>query len=173
MTPVAVTWRYDPDRLAVYGREFVNFVPKRRDVIAAADDLRRHTLANLPLPLERMIYLASTRDYNSGLYYHQGLALRYSDEAACEGLADCHRESFRELLSASLESLVQQLQSYAESTGALTSNFITAWRELEPYRVAVPVGTDPLASDFLFSNLRVALAIFESRLSPPPLAPPA
>jgi hypothetical protein len=146
---------------------------KRSDVLAAADDLRRHTLAHLPLALERMIYLASTRDYNNGLYYHQGLASRYSEAAACEGLADCHRESFHELLNASLEELVQQLQSYAESTGAIASTFVTAWKELEPYRVAVPVGTDPFAANFMFSNLKVALAIFEARLSPgmpPPLA---
>jgi hypothetical protein len=144
---------------------------KRSDVLAAADDLRRHTLAHLPLALERMIYLASTRDYNNGLYYHQGLASRYSEAAACEGLADCHRESFHELLNASLEELVQQLQSYAESTGAIASTFVTAWKELEPYRVAVPVGTDPFAANFMFSNLKVALAIFETRLSPRMPAP--
>ena len=140
--------------------------------MAAADDLRRRTLAHLSLPLERMIYLASTRDYNTGLYYHQGLASRYSEEAACEGLADCHREAFRELLAASLEDLVRQLHAYAESTGTLESNFITAWKELQPYRVAVPVGTDPLAAEFVFSNLKIALAIFERRLAPPPPALP-
>jgi rhamnogalacturonyl hydrolase YesR len=51
------------------------------DVLAAADDLRRRTLVELTRPLERLIYLASTRDYNTGLYYHQGLAARFSEEA--------------------------------------------------------------------------------------------
>jgi hypothetical protein len=120
-----------------------------------------------------MIYLASTRDYNSGLYHHEGLASRYSAEAACESLADCHRESFAELLAASLEDLVRQLQSYATSTQTLASNFVTTWQELEPYRASVPVGTDPLAAQFVFSNLKVALAIFASRLAPRPAAPPA
>ncbi|HEY0704761.1 MAG TPA: hypothetical protein VGD60_18475 [Candidatus Acidoferrales bacterium] len=141
--------------------------------MAAAEDLRRRTLIHLPLALERMIYLASTRDYNSGLYHHEGLASRYSAEAACEGLADCHHESFRELLAASLEDLVRQLQAYADSTDTLASNFVTTWQELEPYRAAVPVGTDPLAAQFVFSNLKVALAVFASRLAPPPGAPPA
>jgi hypothetical protein len=135
-------------------------------VLAVADDVRRRTLAHLPSALGRMIYLASTRDYNNGLYYHQGLASRYSEAAACEALADCHRESFHELLGTSLEDLVQQLQAYAESSGAITTNFVAAWKELAPYRVAVPVGTDPLAADFVFSNLKVALAIFETRLNP-------
>jgi hypothetical protein len=151
----------------------VNLSSNQNDVVAAADDLRRRTLAQLPLALERLIYLASTRDYNTGLYHHDGLAQRYSEAAACEGLANCHRESFQELLSAPLEELVQQLQVYAEGIGALTSNFITSWKELEPYRVAVPVGTDPLAAEFVFSNLKVALTIFEHHLFQPLPAPRA
>jgi hypothetical protein len=143
----------------------VNLSSNQNDAIAAADDLRRRTLAQLPLALERLIYLASTRDYNTGLYHHEGLAQRYSDAAACEGLANCHRESFQELLSASLEELVRQLHAYAASIGA--------WKELEPYRVAVPVGTDPLAAEFVFSNLKVALTIFEHRLFQPLPAPRA
>ena len=145
----------------------------QNDVIAVSDDLRRRTLAHLPLALERLIYLASTRDYNTGMYHHEGLAQRYSEAAACEGLATCHRESFHELLAAPLEELVRQLQVYADALGALTSNFITAWKELEPYRVAVPVGTDPLAAEFVFSNLKVALTIFESRSTPRLPAPRA
>src|SRR5579863_6515216 len=137
---------------------------KNMDVLAAADDLRRRTLAAMTHPLERMIYLASTRDYNSGLYYHQGLALRFSEEAACEALADCHREAFEELVDASLEELVHELEAYLESTRVAPSDFIVAWKGLEPYRVAVPVGIDSLSSELVFSNLKVALAILEARL---------
>jgi hypothetical protein len=47
-------------------------------------------------------------------------------------------------------------------------DFVTAWKGLEPYRVAVPVESDPLAAQFLFSTFKVALAILESRLRPQP-----
>jgi hypothetical protein len=137
---------------------------KHKDVLAAADDLRRRTLASMAQPLERMIYLASTRDYNTGLYYHHGLALRFSEAAACEALADCHREAFGELVDASLEELVYELEAYLKSTRVAAGDFIVAWKELEPYRVAVPVGTDSLSSELVFSNLKVALAILEQRL---------
>jgi hypothetical protein len=50
--------------------------------------------------------------------------------------------------------------------------FLAAWRKLEPYRVAIPVNTDPLAAEFLFSNLKVALAILETRLSIGPMTEP-
>jgi hypothetical protein len=71
----------------------VNAKAKRGDVVAAADDFRRRTLSHAPRALDRLIYLASMRDYNTGLYHHEGLAARYSQEAACEAVSDCHREA--------------------------------------------------------------------------------
>jgi hypothetical protein len=140
------------------------------DVLQAADDLRRRSLASYPRPLDRLIYLASMRDYNTGLYYHDGLASRYSAEVACEAMADCHREAFRQLVGNSLEELVQQLEAYMASTHTSPADFVTAWKGLEPYRVAIPVESDPLAAQLLFSSFRIALAILESRLHPQPAA---
>lgn len=139
------------------------------DVQQAAEDLRRRSLADLPRPLDRLIYLASMRDYNTGFYYHDGLASRYSQEVACEALADCHREAFHELVGCSLEELVAQMKGYMASTHTSATDFLAAWRGLEPYRVAVPVETDPLSAQFLFSSFKIALAILESRLNPRPV----
>jgi hypothetical protein len=136
---------------------------KRADVIAASEDLRRRTLAQTSGALDRMIYLASMRDYNTGLYVHEGLAARFSAEVACEALAACHQECFRELTSLELKDLTEQLNVYMRSTGTGAGDFLRTWRELEPYRVAVPVGSDSLVAQFLFSNLKVALAILEHR----------
>jgi hypothetical protein len=139
------------------------------DVQQAAEDLRRRSLSDLPRPLDRLIYLASMRDYNTGFYYHDGLASRYSQEVACEALADCHREAFHELVGCSLEELVAQMKGYMTSTHTSPNDFLAAWRGLEPYRVAVPVETDPLSAQFLFSSFKIALAILESRLNPRPV----
>jgi hypothetical protein len=139
------------------------------DVLQAADDLRRRSLAGYPRPLDRLIYLASMRDYNTGLYYHDGLATRYSAEVACEAMADCHREAFRQLVGNSLEELVDQLDAYMASTHTSPADFVTAWKGLEPYRVAVPVESDPLSAQLLFSSFKIALAILESRLRPLPV----
>ncbi|HVB58819.1 MAG TPA: hypothetical protein VNE63_20635 [Candidatus Acidoferrales bacterium] len=147
-------------------------VSKRMDVRIAAEDLRRRTLARIERPLDRLIYLASTRDYNTGSYYHEGLASRFTEEVASEAMADCHREAFRDLLSSSLENLVQQMEAYIDSTYTSPSAFIAAWRKLEPYRVAVPVETDLLSAEFLFSNLKIALVILEARLNIRPEAVP-
>jgi hypothetical protein len=136
------------------------------DVQQAADDLRRRSLAEFPRALDRLIYLASMRDYNTGLYYHDGLASRFSQEVACEAMADCHREAFRQLVGCSLEDLVAQMEGYMASTHTSPADFLTVWKGLEPYRVAVPVESDPLSAQFLFSSFKIALAILESRLNP-------
>jgi hypothetical protein len=148
------------------------FGEKRGDVRSAADDLRRRTLSQFSRPLDRLIYLASTRDYNTGVYYHDGLAAVYSQDVACQALADCHREAFREILRTSLRDLVRQLENYMESVRLGTETFVEAWKKLEPYRVTVPVESDPLAAEFLFANFRTALAILETRQAARPALGP-
>lgn len=143
------------------------------DVQQAADDLRSRTLAGIERPLDRLIYLASTRDYNSGIYHHDGLAARYTAAVACEALADCHREVFQDLLACSIKDLVRQMEGYMRSVGISTGDFLTSWQKLEPYRVAVPIETEPLSGDFLFCNLKIALAILEARERPNPSTPAA
>jgi hypothetical protein len=144
----------------------MSFGTSRMDVERAADDVRRRTLSRMPRALDQLIYLASMRDYNTGLYYHDGLASAYTQEVACEALAECHRQAFQQLLEGSVEELVEQLQSYMDSTRTSPRDFIAAWKKLEPYRVAVPVETEILSAELLFSNLKVALAILELRLDP-------
>jgi hypothetical protein len=134
------------------------------DVEQAAHDLRLRTLSKIERPLDRLIYLASTRDYNSGLYYHDGLAARFTQEIACQALAECHREAFRQLVGSSLKDLVSQVEGYMATTHTGSAEFIAVWKGLEPYRVAVPVEADLLSTQVLFSNLRVALAILEDHL---------
>jgi len=143
--------------------------PRRMDVQAASDDLRRRTLAGMTRPLDRLIYMASMRDYNTGLYYHDGLAARFTQEVACEALANCHGEAFRQLLGCSLQELVSQLEGYMGSTQTSPCDFLAAWRRLEPFRVTVPVEIDSLSAEFLFSNFKIALAILEARLLPRPM----
>jgi hypothetical protein len=146
---------------------------RRMDVQQAADDLRHRTLSEIPRSLDRLIYLASMRDYNTGLYYHDGLASRFTQEVACEALADCHHEAFRQLVGCSLQGLVNQMEAYMDSTHTSPGEFLATWKRLEPYRVAVPVETDPLSVQFLFSSFKIALAILEARLAPQRAGPSA
>lgn len=135
---------------------------RRMDVEAAAGDLKNRTLAGLAGEFARLVYLASTRNYNTGEYYHQGLAFQFTEEVAGAALAACHQESFRRLVFSPVEDLVKELETYVSSTGARASQVLDAWKTLEPYRVTIPLGCDSLSAEFFFSNVRITLAILEA-----------
>lgn len=145
---------------------------KRMDLEAATEDLKTRTLAGLPGEVSRLIYLASTRDYNTGQYYHEGLAFRFSEEVAARALAGCHQEVFRFLAFSPLESLVKELDTYVRSTPAQPEQVLETWRKLEPYRVTLPSGCDRLSAEFFLSNVKVALLILQARRSAAPASQP-
>jgi hypothetical protein len=133
------------------------------DVEAARADLNNRTLARIGLEFARLIYLASTRDYNTGRYYHDGLACQFSEAVAAQALSEAHRDVFRGLALRTLEDLTDQLQAYLRSAGSESIEVIRAWEKLEPYRVAVPIESDSLTANFFLANVKIALAIVESR----------
>src|SRR5215469_8951591 len=82
----------------------------------AYDDLLTRSLSRIPCELGRLIYLASTREYNTGNYYHEGMADRFGPEAAQKALEIAHRQAFYKVSSYSLEVLVEELERYLRST---------------------------------------------------------
>jgi hypothetical protein len=129
----------------------------------AYDDLLNRTLVRIPCDLGRLIYLASTRDYNSGNYYHEGLANRFRPEVARKALAIAHRQVFYKLSAFSLQSLVSDLEAYLQSSRENLPEFLRAWQKLEPYRVAIPTEVNLTVARLFTSNLRLALAILRYR----------
>lgn len=134
----------------------------------AVEDLRRRTLAGLPGNVARLVYLASTRDYNTGRYYHEGLGLRFTSTVASNALELCHREIFEKLILKTMENLTLELEQFVYSVNVPTQEILGAWQEFEPYRVLVPKECDSLCRNFFFSNVRIALAILETRLAENP-----
>lgn len=135
---------------------------KPMELGVAIDDLRRHSLASLHGDVARLVYLAATRDYNSGKYYHDGLAGRFTQEIASWALAECHQEVFQRMVEAPLGELVSNLEEYINSD-CQEEEFISAWLALEPYRVIIPLSCDPLSAKLFCSNFMIALAILENR----------
>ena len=132
-------------------------------VQAAYEDFLQRSLSKLSCDLARLIYLASTRDYNTGSYHHDGLASRFSPEIAAKALEMAHREAFLQLSARSLEELVQQLRVYFESSHDEAGKILRMWQKLEPYRIAIPVEVNPAVARLFLSNVRLALAIWRSR----------
>jgi hypothetical protein len=138
-------------------------VGKLVPVQAAYDDLLHRSLAKLPGDLSRLVYLASTRDYNSGVYHHDGLAARFRPEAASKALEIAHRDIFRRLAALSLEQLVGELELYLNSSHESPADVLRIWQKLEPFRVAIPVDVNPAMARLFLSNVRLALAIWRHR----------
>jgi hypothetical protein len=130
---------------------------------SASDDLQRRTLSSIPCDLARLIYLASTRDYNSGMYHHEGLAVRYGAEQCRDALQSTHREIFCKLVAMPLQELVEELETYVRLSHEEPTGFIRAWQELEPYRVAIPMEMESTMIQLFLSNIRLALEILQFR----------
>lgn len=133
------------------------------DVESACEDLRERTLGKIPGDFARLVYLASTRDYNSGEYHHAGLAHQFGEAAARKALAVCHQEIFRRLLLRSVAELVEELDTYVRSTRLPVSDVVRSWTRLEPHRVTIPTECSSLAARFFASNVTAALAVLGAR----------
>jgi hypothetical protein len=133
--------------------------PPTQPVKDAYDDLLRRSLSKIPGDLARLVYLASTRDYNTGTYHHDGLAARFPAGAASKALEVAHRDVFYKLAACSLEELVDEVHIYVSSSGQSRDDVLHAWQKLEPYRVAVPVDLNPAVARLFISNVRLAVAI--------------
>jgi len=140
--------------------------PRYIDVEPAVTDLRNRTLSRLPGDFSRLVYLASSRDCNSGRYYHDGLEFHFSQNVASNAMAMCHREIFDRLVYASLEELIEELRNYISSTDERPEEFLRSWKQLESYRVTIPSECDELEAEVFLSNVKMALAILQTRQKP-------
>ena len=136
------------------------------DALKAYDDLWQRTLAKISGDLNRMIYLASTRDYNSGRYHHAGLEATFGYDAVKQALETAHQDIFWKLTRSSLEQLVRELEVYIRSSGESPEELLRTWRTLQPYRVAIPLQVDTMAAQLLLSNLKLGLEVLQKRRSP-------
>jgi hypothetical protein len=128
----------------------------------AASYLEARTLPAIPDLVGRLVYLASTRDYNTGQYHHAGLALRFDADSAAAALRVCHERIFRQLLLLKLEDITDAVEAYMRNTDD-RSLAMDAWVRFKAYQLLVPAHCDQVSAGLFCSNVRLALAVLTVR----------
>jgi hypothetical protein len=123
--------------------------------------VRHMGLDSFPNDLTRMLYLASLRDCNSGLYLHPQLSQSVGMERANEVLNACHHEVFGRLLTVPLSGYVLQMEEYVRYTRANRNTVLETWQSLQAYRSTIPVSASPLSSELFCLNIELALTILK------------
>src|SRR5260370_2780048 len=100
------------------------------DIEPAVTDLRNRTLSRLPGDFSRLVYLASSRDCNTGQYFHDGLAFHFSQNVASKAMALCHSELFDRLVYVSLEQFIQEPNNFIFSTDEQPEEVFKTWQHL-------------------------------------------
>lgn len=129
-------------------------------------DFTLNSLAAMPGPFARLIYVASLRDLSSGRYEHQGLAALYPEEAVQQALELCHEQIFERILEMPLEKQLEDLRNCLAAMEGGLSAAVSHWRQLEPYRVFWPETTPGYLKDLFLSNLRALLEILHEQCNP-------
>jgi hypothetical protein len=128
----------------------------------AIQDLENRTLAAIPSALGRLVYLASTRDYNSGDYHHEGFFFRFGADAGAVALETCHQRAFQAVLLVGLQDLTEEIETYMQATGDPAKTMM-AWRRLKAYQLLIPVPCDPVSASLFSSNIQLALGVLVIR----------
>ena len=76
------------------GLQMPRFKPKGMLERNALADLWKHTLSQIPSTYGRLVYLASLRDPNSGIYRHHGLSAAFGREQSTGALRKSHEDTF-------------------------------------------------------------------------------
>ena len=127
----------------------------------AAVDLWSRTLERIPTEYGRLVYLASLRNPNSGLYEHHGLAARFSDLEANAVLRSSHEQVFLQWLALGLREQKADLDEYLSSLDDDKRLVTETWLRLMPFRNLMPDSARSAEADLYASDFRILLELLK------------
>lgn len=130
-------------------------------------DLWRNTLSAVPSDFGKLVYLASLRDDNSGLYHHYGLERAYTAEQSDAAIHRSHQEVLYSWLEKPLEEQLSDLEFYFRGVEGDLPQVLQNWGELQPYLSYLPADTPRAAREWFLSDLRIVLDLLAANLRRP------
>jgi hypothetical protein len=106
-------------------------------------DLWKHTLSQIPTTYGRLVYLASLRDPNSGIYRHHGLSAAFGREESVAALRKSHEDTFREWLSLPLSLKRADLITHFHNVQENPRQVVAYLARATPYLSQVPDSASP------------------------------
>ena len=123
-----------------------------------AAELWRRTLSQIPTVFGRLVYLASLRDANSGIYEHHGFAQRFTQREADKALRRSHANTFESWLHFSLEQQKDDLEIYLSGLDQDRKMVLANWRAFPPFLTFVPANSKDVQRELFLSDLDLVIA---------------
>lgn len=127
-------------------------------------------IQRLPSILARIVYLAQTRDPNTGMYSHRAVDADLQAEEVHRTLEKWHIQAFRRWLQLNLESQKVDFELYLAGLTCDTRIVVTTWINLESYRSYIPSAAVVAERDLFFSTMGVLLRLLSAQVHDPPSA---
>jgi hypothetical protein len=126
---------------------------------SAAADLWRNTLSQIPTTFGRIIYLASLRDPNTGIYRHHGLGQLFGEDEMDQTLRASHDQTFAEWLCFTIEQQKQDVEDYLDDVEGDKKAVLATWLRLSPYGNFVPASARDVERKLFNSDLDMILEV--------------
>ncbi|MCU1257238.1 MAG: hypothetical protein JWO80_123 [Bryobacterales bacterium] len=130
-----------------------------------AADLWRRTLSQIPTLFGRLVYLASLRDPNTGLYQHFGFAQRFSDREADKTMRRSHVNVFADWLNLSLEEQRGDLSRYLGSLEGEKERIVANWTRFPPFAGFIPSQAREGERNLFLDDMRIMLELLRKDYS--------
>jgi hypothetical protein len=119
----------------------------------------RRTLDSIPAMLGRLVYLASLRNANTGVYEHAGLADRVGVEITDRVIRRSHLTIFQEWLCYGLRRQKSELDEHLSSLNGDKREVIYNWLSLEPFGVWVPAESKDVERKLFYTDLAIVMEL--------------
>ena len=125
-------------------------------------DLWRRTLSQISSRFGRIVYLASLRNPNTGIYEHHGLAVLFSPERSNKALRSSHLTCCRDWLKLPLAEQLADLRQYLASQPTRATSIIENWREYSWWTTILPASIRGAERELYRAEVDVLLTLLRS-----------